>query len=359
VTFEKGNLPQAGKEVTELYEQSYTRKGFFGPYARLYKTRDPGQPVRAADELQSVHLDLREIRTGDLERADGLPAPVVTSDTVALYASRRRAPMPYCWRNADADALYFLHRGPARFETDFGHLTAEPGDFVYLPRNVIYRVVPLAGDTIHLILETRELLESAEPYHRRHGMTSLGFDPRAIVVPEVVGNGDGASGEHELRTKKGGKLYSSLWDHDPVGVTVGWAGDPIVFKLSSWAVPAARSPFTPATSAVFTTPDAEDCVVSARRGTTGRAGAPGHSNDWDELWFLHAATKAHLAPNAGILRWDPQGVTQTGSRYTHPKDPKEPPDQGQMNLNIDVRAQLRLSKEAEACAREGSYALDP
>jgi homogentisate 1,2-dioxygenase len=353
--YQRGYVPKP-QEAAELYEQSYTRKGFFGPYARLYKTRNLGSPIRADKELGPYHLDLKLMQPSDLARADGVPAPLLVSASCALSVSRRARPMPFLWRNADADELHFVHRGGCRFETEFGHLGAAAGDFVYLPRNVVYRVAPTSDDLIDVILETRGLLEPADRYHRQHGMTSSGMDMSRIVVPEPAAAQGASAGEYEVKTKVEGRFYSAVYDHDPVGVTVGWVGDPIVFKLSAWDVPAARSPFSPPTSTAFMTPDEQDCIVAVRRPTGRPGGPPGHTNDWDELWFLHAASAPAYAGNVGVLRWDPQGATQPGARYTFPRHDADP---DHLNLDIDVKDRLRLTDEAQVAVLDGMCALDP
>jgi homogentisate 1,2-dioxygenase len=257
--------------------------------------------------------------------------------------------MPFCWRNADADELYFVHRGAARFETELGSLDAEPGDFVYLPRNLVYRVNPEGEDTLHLVLETQALLETADRYHRDHGETSAGLDLSLIVVPEPTVGTSLDQPEYEVRTKVGGEVYSSFFDYDPVGVTAGWAGDPIVFKLSAWDIPCAHLPSTPPTAAVFMTENS-DCVVTVHTPmpSAGRGGGPpAHTNDYDEIWFLHSTGSAERSGRLGLIRWEPQGVTQPGFRRTNGGAPRREPDGRTLNLNIDVRRRLHVTKEAE------------
>ena len=50
--------------------------------------------------------------------------------------------MPFYYRNADGDELYFVHRGSGTIETDFGPLPFEPGDYLIIPRAVTYRLIP-------------------------------------------------------------------------------------------------------------------------------------------------------------------------------------------------------------------------
>src|SRR5712691_10653099 len=288
--FRRGRLPARGED-SELEVHSWTRRGFFGSYATIYKTHNPGNALSWETGLGPAAVDVERAQPSDAERSDGLPLPLITNGEITVSVSKRSAAMPYCWRNANADELFFIHRGRCLFETELGRLSAEPGDLVFLPRNLVYRTVPEGGEQVHLILETIPLLESAEPYHRQHGETSSGLDMSVIEVPEPWENPNPGQREYEVRTKVEGRFLSAFFDFDPVGVTVGWSGDPIVYKLSAWDVPCASLPSTPPTAAVFMT-DGKEAVVTVhtpRRGPGGSGGPPAHTNDFDELWFLHSA----------------------------------------------------------------------
>src|SRR6185436_19901207 len=106
--FKKGNVP-GRKAESELTVHSFTRKGFFGPYETIYKTRNPGQPIRWDRGVGPEAIAIERAETGDRQSAAGLPMPALTNGDVTVSVSRRREPMPYCWRNADADELYFIH----------------------------------------------------------------------------------------------------------------------------------------------------------------------------------------------------------------------------------------------------------
>jgi homogentisate 1,2-dioxygenase len=357
-----GNVPRQPRD-SELFQHMYTRKGFFGAYANLYKTQSPGEPIRWDPRLGPASVDVAEARPTDLDDPRGQPLSLLTNGDVTVSVSRRGQPMPFCWRNVDADELYFIHRGPARFETEFGLLDAEPGDFVYLPRNVVYRLVPRSDDTLHLILETQSMLEIADRYHREHGETSMGLDLSLIGVPEPGATSASDQAEHEVRLKVDAELYSVFFDYDPVGVTAGWAGDPIVFKLSGWEVPAARLPSTPPTAAIFMT-DGSEAVVTVHTPPPGGllatrgGGPPAHTNDYDELWFLHVPAGAPASAGVGELRWDPQGLTQAGARRRGSTNGQvqRPADVPALNVNVDVRKRLRLTPAAEALVRAQTLA---
>jgi len=347
--YQRGRVPRR-HEDTDLAVHSWTRRGFFGDYATIYKTRNPGNALHWDAGLGPVAIDVNKTRPSDAERADGLPLPLVTNGDITVSVSKRSETAPYCWRNADADELYFIDHGRCRFETELGRLEAGVSDMVYLPRNMVYRLVPLADDNQFLILETKPFLETAEQYHRDHGETSSGLDMSLIEVPEPWENTNPSQSTYEVRTKVGGELLSATFDFDPVGVTVGWSGDPLVFRLSAWDVPCAGLPSTPPTAAVFMTDNKEAVVTvhTPRRGPDGGGGPPAHTNDWDELWFLHSAEPGAASGPLGMLRWEPQGATQPGFKFPRRSNGSGPPPAAVpvVNFNIDVHYRLHITAEA-------------
>src|SRR2546427_11307142 len=89
--YRMGNVPRRGDE-SELFQHAWTRKGFFGPYANLYKTRNPGEPIRCDPRLGPCSIDPAETRPTDLDQADGTPMPLLTNGNNTVPGSRRRAP---------------------------------------------------------------------------------------------------------------------------------------------------------------------------------------------------------------------------------------------------------------------------
>ena len=63
-----------------------------------------------------------QIKPADLNDPEGLPAAFLGNDDIRVSVSRRTHPMPFYFRNADGDELYFVHRGQGKIETDFGPL---------------------------------------------------------------------------------------------------------------------------------------------------------------------------------------------------------------------------------------------
>lgn len=149
---------------------------------RIFTTRirpPAGSDLRA--NCAPHRFDLNRLAPSDLSDAEGQPVAFLGNADIRLSVSRRSEPMPFYFRNADGDELYFVHRGRGRIETDFGPLDFEPGDYINIPRAVTYRIIPETRDNFFLIIQSKHEFE--QPEKGLLGQHAL-YDPAAIVTPE-------------------------------------------------------------------------------------------------------------------------------------------------------------------------------
>src|SRR5437764_11192621 len=126
--------PQAHVGLPEgTFEEEHGRKGFYGKSAHLYHAHPPTNWVRFEGKLRPHCFDLNDLEPSDLRDPDGAPVAFLGNNDVVLSVSRRSDPMPFYFRNADGDELYFVHRGQGTIETDFGPIAFEKGDYINIP----------------------------------------------------------------------------------------------------------------------------------------------------------------------------------------------------------------------------------
>ena len=56
--------------------------------------------------------------------------PILGNDDTLIAVARLATPMPYFFRNADADEVLFVHAGAGTLESDFGPLAYVRGDYL-------------------------------------------------------------------------------------------------------------------------------------------------------------------------------------------------------------------------------------
>ncbi len=203
----KGTAPnQAHVGIPEgLHEEEHGRQGFSGPASHLYHHHPPTAWSRIEGPLQPRAFACTELPTADYHSPDGHPVMVLHSADARISISRRQETMHHFVRNADGDEIVFVHRGRGKWETDYGILNYEPGDYLVIPKGTTYRVHVDSKEEpgLFLIVETSAPVEL--PDRGPLGRHAL-FDPGVLVTPELAPPPVDASSrrEWEVRIKRDG-----------------------------------------------------------------------------------------------------------------------------------------------------------
>lgn len=293
------------------YEEEHGRKGFFGRSAHLYHANPPTDWIRFEGKLRPHCFDCNKLEPGDLRDPRGGPEAFVGNDDLVVSVSRRSEPMPFYYRNADGDELYFVHRGEGVIETDFGPLTFRKGDYIVLPRAVTYRVVPSTRDNFFLITESRT--EFAPPDRGLIGQHAL-YDPAVIVTPEPAPMLDDRR-EWEVRIKVENEYSAVFYPFNPIDV-VGWKGDLTAWKLSMEdirPIMSHRAHLPPSAHTTFVTDGAIVCSFLPRPLEEDpealRVPFFHRNTDYDEFIFYHDGdffSRDGIAP--GMVTLHPRGI---------------------------------------------------
>lgn len=293
------------------FEEEHGRKGFFGRTAHLYHAHPPTGWIRFEGNLRPHRFDLNRLCPTDLRDDRGTPIAFLGNQDVRLSVSRRRIPMPFCFRNADWDEVYFIHRGSGVIETDFGPLAYEPGDYVVLPRATTYRVVPAESDNFFLIVESKSEFEP--PEKGLLGQHAL-YDPSVIVTPEPDPKLNDDS-EWEVRILADGEYSSVFYPWNPFDV-VGWKGDLTAWKLNLRdlrPVMSHRAHLPPSVHSTLVTAGAVICSFVPRPleedPEAQRVPFFHRNTDYDEFIFYHDGdffSKDDIKPGMATLH--PRGI---------------------------------------------------
>jgi len=293
------------------YEEEHGRQGFFGKSSELYHLHMPTGWTRVEGPLRPRMFLGARAEPSDLSDPRGEPMMIAENADAAVLISRRRAPMPYLFRNADGDELHFVHRGNGVLDTDYGPLNFEPGDYIYLPKGTSYQVRPETTDNLFLII--RSVAELTWPDRGLLGKQAF-IDPMMVESPEPVAHAD-EPGEWELRVLRGGERTSFFYPYHPLDV-VGWQGDlsPIRFNVRDLRpIVSARYHLAPTVHGTLFSDTCSICTFAPRPLESDEACEKVpyfHRNvDWDELIFYHSGeffSRGGIEPAAMTLH--PQGV---------------------------------------------------
>lgn len=217
-------------------EEVVSSEGFSGIYSILYHINPPtrikalGNPVPYGPKilenygLRQTHLNTAKVGvTGD----DFLSARKVllkNSDCSMAICSPKQRKMDYFYKNAEGDEVLFVHDGSGRVISQFGVVEFRQGDYVVIPRTVIYQVEFNDGPLRLMIIESASPVETVKRYRNRLGqlLEHSPYCERDIRPPQQLVT-DTSKGEFLVKIKKQGHLHQYIYDYSPLDI-VGWDG---------------------------------------------------------------------------------------------------------------------------------------
>ena len=214
------------------YEELVSREGFSGIYSNLYHLQRPTK-ISKVGELFKQELSkaktkhrARHITTASLKTTgDVLSAriPLFFNSDVIISVAAVSENMDYCYRNGTVDEVLYIQSGEGKFISNFGNLHVKSGDYVVIPRGVIWQINPT--DTVRmLVIESAGPVETPNRYRNRFGqlLEHSPFCERDIQLPELQ---DPITNKNEclvkVKTQKGIQEYT--YAHHPCDV-IGWDG---------------------------------------------------------------------------------------------------------------------------------------
>jgi homogentisate 1,2-dioxygenase len=366
----RGKIPHSPQGTGEYIDEVYTLGGFFGDWAHIYRRGNMGQPTRWSDDrMMYSGIDSGRLVATDATDPAGAPLPLLQGDGVSVSLSQRAHPMPFAEKDVDYNQIRFYHRGEFRLETELGELSVREGDFAVIPKGIVYRESPVTdeGNAV-FIFEVDAAVLLAEQLWDGVGFASFLTDYSTMVIPSPGEHPDSeVEVQTDVRVRYHGEYHAVTYGFDPCKDVVGWLGDPVIFKMSIWEVPALGSSrgFMPPPAGAVLFGEGRSWFFNAAPAhpfpTTpapeGSYGAPSHLNDYDEVWLNHVNSRApHTDGHVWLL---PRTIAHPGIKFppAYPKNPVARPEQ--MKINFDTKAELEWTAEAKAALlgdpRAGNY----
>lgn len=227
---------QFRKPDGELYhEQVFGTIGFDGMSSILYHCHPPtmvkeiGKPVDVSPRVAvQNNLTARLLKGFDVKpKDDYLEArePILTNSDVTLHlAAPRKSMTGYFYKNSEADELLFIHKGDGTLRTMFGNIDFEYGDYLLIPRGVIYQIDFKDDDNRLLITESNVPIYTPKRYRNWFGQLreSSPYCERDYKLPQNLETYD-EKGDFRMKIKKMGMMHELTYASHPFDV-VGWDG---------------------------------------------------------------------------------------------------------------------------------------
>lgn len=217
------------------YEQLFGTIGFDGMSTNLYHENRPTQ-VKEIKGSYSVAPKIARANNIQSYRFRGFQVPQVpdflesrkavltNSDCTITLAAPTNKTQDYFYKNTDADELIFIHKGTGKLRTILGNLDFKYGDYLLIPRGIIYKIDFDTEDNRLFIVESRRPIYTPKRYRNWFGqlLEHSPFCERDIRRPyELETNNE--KGEFLVKVRKQDEIFDMVYATHPFDV-VGYDG---------------------------------------------------------------------------------------------------------------------------------------
>lgn len=149
---------------------------------------------------------------------------LVNSDCYIELAAPTESMHSYFYKNADADEIIFVHKGSGVFKSQLGNIDFGYGDYLVIPRGMIYQLHFHDSDNRLFIVQSFNPVYTPKRYRNWFGqlLEHSPYCERDIRPPHELETHD-EIGEFTIKIKKQDLLYEYVYAHHPFNVA-GWDG---------------------------------------------------------------------------------------------------------------------------------------
>lgn len=244
-----GNIPPKRHTVFKdpegnfYYEELFGTIGFDGMSTLMYHTQ---RPTRVKELLESIDvkpeiaieanmksLSLRGFDVNPVKDYLESRVPVlVNSDCLISLAAPEESLRDYFYKNTDADEVIFIHRGSGKLRTMLGHIDFKYGDYLVVPRGMIYQIDFDSRDNRLFIVESTSPIYTPKRYRNWFGqhLEHSPYCERDMHPPSHLETFN-EEGDFLMKVKKQNTLHQYIYASHPFSV-VGWDGYNYPYKFS-------------------------------------------------------------------------------------------------------------------------------
>lgn len=217
------------------YEQLFGTIGFDGMSSLMYHLHRPTM-VKEIGVSQDVSPKIAVAKNMTARKFISYNVPpkddflesrvplLVNKDIHIGVAAPRKSLRDYFYKNADADEMLFIHRGTGMLRTMLGNISFEYGDYLIIPRGMIYQIDFDTEDNRILYAESFHPIYTPKRYRNWFGqlLEHSPFCERDYKLPTILETYD-KKGSFKMKIKKQNHLHELVYASHPFDV-VGWDG---------------------------------------------------------------------------------------------------------------------------------------
>lgn len=227
---------QFRKPDGSLYsEQLFGTVGFDGMYSNIYHEHRPTQvreikaqhnvapKIARANNMESLRLKGFDVKP-EKDFLSSRKTVLTNSDCSIILAAPQESLRDYFYKNTDADELLFIHKGSGKLRTFLGNIDFKYGDYLLIPRGIIYQIDFDTQDNRLFIVESRRPIYTPKRYRNWFGqlLEHSPFCERDIRKPQELETHN-EKGNFNVKVKKQDAIFDMVYATHPFDV-VGYDG---------------------------------------------------------------------------------------------------------------------------------------
>tara|TARA_B100001769_G_scaffold272466_1_gene266941 strand:+ start:267 stop:1433 length:1167 start_codon:yes stop_codon:yes gene_type:complete len=226
-----------------LYEELFGTIGFDGMSTLMYHTQRPTQvkeilKTYSVSPKAAVQNNMRSMMLNGFSVkpvSDFLESrkSILFNDTCQInLAAPTSSLSDYFYKNTDSDEVLFVHKGSGKLKTFLGNIDFSYGDYLVIPRGVIYQIDFNDENNRLFIVESKSPIYTPKRYRNWFGqhLESSPYCERDMHPPsELLTHNE--KGDFLIKIKKKGAIHECIYASHPFSV-VGWDGYNYPYKFS-------------------------------------------------------------------------------------------------------------------------------
>lgn len=217
------------------YEQLFGTVGFDGMSTNSYHEQRPTQvkeirkqysvapKIAKSNNIQSYKLRGFDVAPQD-DYLESRKIVLTNSDCHIVLAAPRKSTTDYFYKNTDSDEVIFIHKGTGKLRTMLGNLDFSYGDYLVVPRGMIYKIDFDTEDNRLFIVESHAPVYTPKQYRNWFGqlLEHSPFCERDIRRPEELETYN-ETGDFVIKVKKKDEIFELVYASHPFDV-IGYDG---------------------------------------------------------------------------------------------------------------------------------------
>jgi len=226
-----------------FHEQVFGTAGFAGMASIMYHLQPPTRVIRYEKQysvapevaieknLKNTRLKGFQVKPED-DFLDSRKTVLTNSTTNITLASPRKSMKDYFYKNSDSDEVIFIHVGTGVLRSQMGSIPFEYGDYLVIPRGMIYQMDFNTEENRLFIVESKSPIFTPKGYRNNFGQLQehSPFCERDIHPPLQLET-HSEEGEFMIKMRKQDMIHEVVYANHPFDV-VGWDGYNFPYKFS-------------------------------------------------------------------------------------------------------------------------------